>query len=177
MGLLDRLFRGRRTSAEAPPRPVTGPEAIARWKYLLVTAPPEALATAHSDGLAALGADARAEVLRRMRTALSALEPGAVIPTDAPVLARAAARAERRSPGFLERALSTDPGGERALTGLASAVVVTVAAAPFLRGFEPGLGAEALADRRAPDFEALEEANEVPASAGAGHDDELDDED
>jgi hypothetical protein len=176
MGLLDRLFRGRRTPPAGDARPITGPEAVARWRYLLVTAPPEALTTAHADGLAGLGGDIRTEVLQRLRSALSALEPGAVVPAEGAVLVRAAARAERRSPGFLERALSADSRGERALTGLATAVVASAVAAPFLRGFEPGLSAEALADRRAPDLDA--EGGDPEAHApGHDHGDELDDED
>ena len=154
MGLLDRLFRGRRTPEMSEPRPLTGPEALVRWRYLLVTAPPEALVAAHTDGLAALDADAQVQVLHRVRSALSALESGTVVPKEPEVLVRAAARAERRAPGFIERALSTDAPGRRALTGLASAVVVTAAAAPFLRGFEPELGSDALADGGAPDFDA-----------------------
>lgn len=173
MGLLDRLLGRRRLPTAAPP-PATGAEAVARWKYLLVTAPPEVLAAAHADGMAALGAESRAEVLRRLRAALSALEPGAVIPSDAPLLLRAAARAERRAPGFLERAFTADPAGERALAGLATAVVATAVAAPFLRGFEPGLAAEALADRRAPDVEPVEGPPEMPGASGEH---ELDDED
>jgi len=176
MGLLDRLFRGRRTPSASEAAPVTGPEAIARWRYLLVTAPPEALTSAHAEGLAALGGDVRAEVLQRLRTALSALEPGAVVPADGAVLVRAAARAERRSPGFLERALSADSRGERAITGLATAVVATAVAAPFLRGFEPGLSADALADRRAPDLD-VEGGDPEAHAPGHDHGDELDDED
>ncbi|HVP62848.1 MAG TPA: hypothetical protein VMT11_19995 [Myxococcaceae bacterium] len=174
MGLLDRLLRGRRTPDASEARPLTGEEVLARWRYLLGTAPPEALSAAHTDGLGALGETARAEVLHRLRAALSALEAGAVVPSDAAVLMRAAARAERRAPGFFERALATDARGRQALGGLAAAVVVTSSAAPFLRGFEPGLGEEALADRRAPDFdvEASEESGAPPA-----HDDDLGDED
>jgi hypothetical protein len=171
--LLDRLFRGRRRPEASGPRPLTGPEALARWRYLVVTAPPEALVAAHAAGLAALGADAQGEVLHRVRTALSALEPGAVAPREPEVLVRAAARAERRAPGFIERALSTDVPGRRALTGLASAVVATGAAAPFLRGFEPELGSDAQADGGAPDLDA----DAFPDTHGAAHDDDLDDED
>ena len=173
MGLLDRLRRGRKPRPAATP-PATGAEAIARWRYLLVTAPPEALASAHLDGLAALDADARPAMLQRMRAALSALEPGAVAPAQPEVLVRAAARAERRAPGFLERAIATDARGQEALATLATAVVATAAAAPFLRGFESGLDADALADRRAPDLDADEGA---PDPSAASHDDELDDED
>lgn len=107
-----------------------------------------------------------------MRTALSALEPGAVAPREPEVLVRAAARAERRAPGFIERALSTDAPGRQALTRFASAVVVSGAAAPFLRGFEPELGSDA-ADGGAPDFDP----DASPETPGAAHDDDLDDED
>jgi len=173
MGLLDRLFRGRRPPEEAEATAVTGPEALARWRYLLITAPPEALATAHADGLAAMDADARAGVLHRIRAALSALEPGAVPPREPEVLLRATARAERRAPGFFERALSADAAGRRSLHGLATLVVASAAAAPFLAGYEPGMGADALADRRAPDFEP-DASGDAPAPT---HDDDLDDED
>jgi hypothetical protein len=175
MGLLERLFRGSRTPGPSEARPVSGPEALARWRYLVVTAPPEVLVAAHADGLAGLGADAQADVLHRVRTALSALEPGAVAPREPEVLVRAAARAERRAPGFLERALSTDAPGRQALTTLASAVVATAVATPFLRGFDPSLSAEALAARRGPDFEG--DGDPTPDLPGATHDDDLDDED
>ncbi|HTS80327.1 MAG TPA: hypothetical protein VMH40_06990 [Myxococcaceae bacterium] len=175
MGLLDRLLRGRRTSPPGASRELTGPEVVARWRYLLATAPPEVLATAHGEGLAGLGGETRGEVLHRLRAALSALEPGAVVPSDEGVLVRAASRAERRAPGFLERALSADARGTTALTGLAAAVVAAPAAAPFLRTFEPGLVGDALADRRAPDFDHHDDSgHEMP---GGGHDDELDGED
>ena len=112
-------------------------------------------------------------MLQRLRTALSALEPGAVVPADPAVLIRAAARANRRAPGFLERALAADARGRQGLAGLAAAVVATSAAAPFLRSFEPGLGEEALASRRAPDLDV--DAPDQPG--GHGEHDDLDDED
>ncbi len=177
MGLLDRLLRGRRTPDPGDARPLTGEEALARWRYVLRTAPPEALFAAHAEGLAALGDAPRAEVLQRLRAALSVLEPGEVVPADAAVLARAATRAERRHPGFLERGLATDPRGWEVLGGLAAAMVGTAAAAPFLRGFEPGLAGEALVDRRAPDFELDAPEHSGESGAPAGHDDDLDDED
>ena len=175
MGLLDRLFGGRRRPEARDPRTLTGSEALARWRYLVLIAPPEVLVAAHGDGLAGLGAEAQVDVLHRVRTALSALEPGAVVPREVEVLVRAAARAERRAPGFLERALSTDAPGRRALTTLASAVVATVVAAPFLRDFDPSLSADALAARRGPDFEG--DGDPAPDLPGATHDDGLDDED
>ncbi len=178
MGILRRLLRGRGSSpGSGPAAQFTGAEAVARWRYLLATTPPEALSAAHADGLAAVGDNPRAEVLQRLRAALSVLEPGEVVPADPAVLMRAATRAERRVPGFLERALATDARGRQLLAGLAAAVVGSSAGAPFLRGYEPGLGGEALADRRAPDFDV---ETPDPSGQGTAHDDlhdDLDDED
>src|SRR5262245_65890230 len=89
MGLLDRLL-GRRAPQAADARSITGPEAIDRWKYLLRTAPAEPLGVAHVEGLAALSADASAPMLHGLRRALSALEPGTVVPSAPDVLIRAA---------------------------------------------------------------------------------------
>jgi hypothetical protein len=149
MGLIDRLLRGRRTPDEKNTRPLSAEEAVARWRYLVGTAPPEAVSEAHGRALETLGEVPRAEVLQRLRSGLSALEPGAVVPVEPAVLIRAAARAERRVPGFLERALAADARGRQGLATLAAAVVVSRAAAPFLRGFEAGEPSDAVADRRA----------------------------
>lgn len=161
-------------------RPLTPEEALARWRYLVGTAPPEAVSEAHGRALEGLGEVPRAEVLQRLRSGLSALEPGAVVPVDPAVLIRAAARAERRAPGFLERALAADARGRQGLAGLAAAVVAIPAIAPFLRGYVPGRQNEALADRRA----APELDVDAPSSPGGhgghgDHDDhgDLDDED
>ena len=149
MGLIDRLLRGRRAPEDQETRPLTSEEALARWRYLLGAAPPEALSEAHGHALETLGEVPRAEVLQRLRTGLSALEPGAAVPADPAVLIRAAARAERRAPGFLEGVLAADVRGRQGLAGLAAAVVASRAAAPFLRRFEAGREPKALADRRA----------------------------
>ena len=149
---------------------------MARWRYLLGTAPPEALSEAHARGLESLGEMPRAEVMQRLRTALSALEPGAMVPSDAGVLVRAAARAERRTPGFLERALAADARGRKTLAGLAAAVVASSAAAPFLRASSPG-STRALEDKRAPDLEDAPTPPLGPGGQDSGHDGDLDDED
>ena len=175
MGLLDRLLRGRPPPDARDARPLTAEEAVARWRYLLGTAPPEALSEAHARGIEGLGEMARVEVLQRLRAALSALEPGAVVPGEPALLLRAAARAERRAPGFLERALASDARGRQSLGALAGAVVVSPAAAPFLREFQAGLGAEALADRRAPELDV--DAPEHSGGSGDHDHDDLDDED
>src|SRR3954469_17621602 len=120
MGLLDRLFgRGRRDDQQyrsqqyAPPsrydRPVGRGEqlpddqAIARYRYLLRTAPPEKIEQAHAEAFAQLTDDQRQQVLAQLAAAVPAGERPR---TDDPeTLARVATRAELRRPGTLERAL------------------------------------------------------------------------
>ena len=174
MGLLDRLLRGRRTPEAGDARPLTPDQAMARWRYLLGTAPPEALSEAHARGLESLGEMPRAEVMQRLRTALSALEPGAMVPSDAGVLVRAAARAERRTPGFLERALAADARGRQTLAGLAAAVVAS-SAGPVPPGFEPGSTPGAGGQARAGPKDAPDPRK--PGGQDSGHDGDLDDED
>src|SRR4051812_21071964 len=122
MGLLDRLF-GRRagTSREEsgrrqygqPAGPQAGrtgrgeqlpdDQAIARYRYLLRTAPPEQIEQAHAEAFAQLTVDQRQQVLAQLAAAVPAGERPR---TDDPeTLARVATRAEMRRPGTLERAL------------------------------------------------------------------------
>jgi hypothetical protein len=177
MGLLDRLFRGRRTPEAVDARPLTPDQAMARWRYLVRRAPPEVLSETHARGLDSLGEVPRAEVVQRLRAALSALDSGVMVPSDAAVVVRAAAGMERRTPGFLERALAADARGRQTLAGLAAVVVASSAAAPFLRGFEPGLEPGALEPRRGRDFEDAPDQLEGPGGQDSGHDGDLDDED
>jgi hypothetical protein len=115
MGLLDRIFgRGRQGNQQyAPPsryetprgRPENLPDdqAIARYRYLLRTAPPEQIEQAHAEAFAQLTVDQRQQVLAQLAAAVPAGERPR---TDDPeTLARAATRAEMRQPGTLERAL------------------------------------------------------------------------
>jgi hypothetical protein len=121
MGLLDRLF-GRRTHApeygqqqygHAPDHRPSAPagrreqlpddQAIARYRYLLRTAPPEQIEQAHAEAFSQLTVDQRQQVLAQLAAAVPAGERPR---TDDPeTLARVATRAEMRQPGTLERAL------------------------------------------------------------------------
>src|SRR3954470_1014140 len=118
MGLLDRLFgrRSRASSQEYGRQPYAGQparasrgeqlpddQAIARYRYLLRTAPPEQTEQAHTEAFSQLTVDQRQQVLAQLAAAVPAGERPR---TDDPVtLARAATRAEMRQPGTLERAL------------------------------------------------------------------------
>ena len=131
MGLLDRLFGGNRGGGQdQPPReafrtqgpqdtPVSGrggpgPEtgddaAIQRYRYLLRTAPPEAIEQAHAEAFAALSPEQRRTVLTELGSQVPASERAAS--DDPQALARMATRAEMRQPGTMERTFSARPGG------------------------------------------------------------------
>ncbi|HLM05121.1 MAG TPA: hypothetical protein VK402_08055 [Blastococcus sp.] len=120
MGLLDRLFGRRQNQHQgqyrseggyAPPQPgrtargeqLPDDQAIARYRYLLRTAPPETIEQAHAEAFAQLTADQRQQVLAQLAAAVPSGERPR---TDDPeTLARVATRAEMRQPGFLERTL------------------------------------------------------------------------
>jgi hypothetical protein len=175
MGLLDRFLRGRRAPEPRDSRPLTAEESLARWRYLLGAAPPEAVSEAHRQALGTLEELPRAEVLQRLRSALSALEPGAVVPGDPAVLLRASARAERRAPGFLERALAGDARGRQGLAAFAAAVVATSVAGPFLQAFDPDSG-EAAFPGRSVDHD-VDSPDQLGGHGDHDEHDDLDDED
>ena len=127
MGLLDRLF-GRSRQQHAAPYPGQGysgqgsanqgpgryarqpdgqplpdEQAVARYRYLLRTAPPEQIEQAHAEAFAQLTTDQRQQVLAQLAAAVPAAERPRT--DDAGTLARVATRAEMRQPGTLERAL------------------------------------------------------------------------
>ena len=129
MGFLDRLLGrtpqddgsrgpGPRPAAPAygtPPPAPTGPArseddvAIDRYRYLLRTAPPEAVEQAHAEAFARLTPEQR----RRVLTDLGENLPPAERATsdDPQSLARMATRAEMRNPGTLERSFGGRQGG------------------------------------------------------------------
>ena len=119
MGFLDRLF-GRRSDPEAnwldrqprrrpapipggdlPPDQLTDEQAVKRYRYLLRTAPPEAIEQAHAEAFAQLTPEQRRMVLQGLSADLPAHER--TDRDDPQSLARMATRAEMRRPGTLER--------------------------------------------------------------------------
>src|SRR3954453_14681573 len=132
MGLLDRLFGGNRDrqrgdaaryapAASTPqdsPRPAPpgqgrggGDEAaIERYRYLLRTAPPEAIEQTHAEAFAQLTPEQRRQVLDGLSQNLPPQERSDR--DDPQSLARMATRAELRQPGTLERTFGGGyPGG------------------------------------------------------------------
>lgn len=153
MGLFDRLFgrddrdqgtpvqqpgRGRPASAQAP---AAGEDerAIARYRYLLRTAPPEQVEQAHAEAFAQLTPEQRRQVLGQLTGALPAGEAPA---DDSPqTLARAATRAEMRRPGTLQRSFGGGPGMGGMFAGsmlgsIAGVVIGSAIAQSLLGGFE-----------------------------------------
>jgi hypothetical protein len=123
VGLLDRLLGRNRRGSYCYPQQETYPppsgqvppaqggtsedqRAIARYRYLLRTAPPEQIEEAHAEAFAKLSPDQRRQVLDQLAT--TGERPGADDPRS---LARAATRAEMRHPGTLERAFGGYGGG------------------------------------------------------------------
>jgi hypothetical protein len=121
MGFLDRLL-GRSTGDESPRQPAPAPpppaageltdeQALERYRYLVRTAPPDAIEQAHEEAFSKLTPEQRREALRDL---------SAVVPEhersegdDPRSLARMATRAEVNRPGTVERAF----GGGGAMLG------------------------------------------------------------
>lgn len=110
MGFLRRLFGGGRDEYQpsiphgghGAPRGLSRDEqAVERYRYMLRTAPPEAIEEAHAEAFARLTPDQRRLALQQLGQALPAQER--LSGDDPRSLARMATRAEMRQPGTLER--------------------------------------------------------------------------
>lgn len=111
MGILDKLL-GRDEPARAPQaqasRGNADQQAIERYRYLLRTAPPDAIEQAHQEAFAQLTPEQRGQLLAELSREVPPAERGQAQP-EPNALARLATRAELRQPGTLERVL----GGSR----------------------------------------------------------------
>jgi hypothetical protein len=151
------IFGRDRTDARAPGQ-LTDEQALARYRYMLETAPPEDIERAHEEAFAQLTPEQRRQALE----ALAQHVPATEIRGDDPAsLARTATRAEMRQPGTIERAWggSGGPGlGGMFLSTLAGAFVGTAIADAFFGADAAGAsGADtAGADQPADDSDAAE---------------------
>lgn len=113
MGIFDKLF-GR--DEEMQPKPAHRPsanaaqsgdeQAIARYRYMLKTAPPETVEQAHAEAFAQLTPEQRKMLLQELSANLPDAErsaAGVAGKDDPQSLARLATRAEVRRPGTMER--------------------------------------------------------------------------
>jgi len=117
MGFLGRLF-GRREELQgrpaaqnhgaddrSQPQSDSDEQALQRYRYMLKTAPPEAIEQAHEEAFAKLTPTQRAQVLRELAAVAPEGERTAVVggQDDPESLARLATRTEIRQPGVMER--------------------------------------------------------------------------
>jgi len=129
-------------------------QALARYRYMLNTAPPETIEQAHAEAFARLTPEQRRQVLQAMGDDVppaerAMAEQGGATPQ---VLARMATRAEIRNPGSTERmfgqAGGASLGGVMAgslLSSIAGAVIGSMIARQFFS--DPGAaGANGAAD-------------------------------
>jgi hypothetical protein len=129
MGVFDRFREGlgvqRPISAESP-----DDQAIARYRYMLKTAPPEVIEQAHAEAFAQLTPEQRRRVLDELSNEAPHAERASVMRAgDSPEqLARVATRSEIRQPGVLERIF----GGVGAVPGSAGPGLGTFFAGSFL---------------------------------------------
>ena len=115
MGIWDRFGRGAGEQFGAA-QPLGDEQAIARYRYMLRTAPPEAIEQAHAEAFAALTPEQRRIVLEELKREMPEIERTAAARAgDKPgALAQFATRAEIRQPGAMERifgGLGAAPGG------------------------------------------------------------------
>lgn len=115
-------------------------QAIARYRYMLKTAPPETIEQAHAEAFAQLTPEQRRQVLQAMRDDVppaerAMAEQGGATPE---ALARMATRAEIRRPGTAERTFGqaggASMGGVMAgslLSSIAGAVIGSMIARQF----------------------------------------------
>jgi hypothetical protein len=149
MGFLDRVFGASqspgRSDRDTADRASDDERAIARYRYLLRTAPPAAIEQAHAEAFAQLTPEQRVQVLGQLGRELPAGErvddPRRA---DPQTLARLATRAEMRRPGTLERSFGgVGMGGLVAgslLSTIAGTFIGTAIAHQFLGGFGAGEG-------------------------------------
>lgn len=157
-----RIF-GRDRETQPAPAELTDEQALARYRYMLATAPPEEIERAHEEAFAQLSPEQRRQAL----LALSRHVPPSEIRGDDPAsLARAATRAEIRQPGTIERAWGAGaPGfglGSWFLTTLAASFVGTAIAQAFFDG-DPGAANAAEATSGSEGASASEDASATEA--------------
>jgi hypothetical protein len=110
----------------------TDEQALARYRYMLQTAPPDEIERAHEEAFARLTPDQRRQAL----AALAQVVPPSEVRGDDPAsLARTATRAEVRQPGTIERVWGSGGAGfgigSWFLATLAASFIGTAAAQAF----------------------------------------------
>jgi hypothetical protein len=169
MGFLDRLL-GRSPGRESPPEQhvsvpspgaageLTDEQALERYRYLVRTAPPDAIERAHEEAFAKLTPEQRRMALRDLSAVVPEHERAGG--DDPGSLARMATRAEVNRPGTVERAFG---GGGGMLGGVGGNLLGSFAAA-----FAGSLVAQALFSELGSDDAAAEGDSGDEGDAGDG---------
>lgn len=147
MGLFDRLFGAEEQAAPQPPRrPRTDDEiAVERYRYLLRTAPPEAIERVHAEAFAKLTDEQRSMVFEELTR--NAPEGEAPQSKDPQSLAQAATRSELRQPGTMERSFQGPSFGAMVGSSLLGTIAGYVIASALVSAFLPmDAGSEAGGD-------------------------------
>ena len=185
MGIFDRFrsadeSRGRTYEGQRV-EPSEDEQALARYRYMLKTAPPETIEQAHVEAFARLTPEQRRMLLEQLRAEMPEAER-AYAADNPQSLARLATRAEVREPGTMERLFSSVPatgpgfGGIFAgslLGSMAGSVLGTMLAQNFLasHGMHQGDPGQSLAaDHAFAGSEAQDQGIDTGDSSG-GFDD------
>jgi hypothetical protein len=155
-----------------PNQQMTDQQAVERYRYLLRTAPPEAIEEAHADAFSRLTPEQRRMVLEQ----LSAQVPPSERATseDPRSLARMATRAEMRQPGTLERTFSGvgPAGGGIGLGGLMAGTFFSSMAGMFVGSMIAhsffGYGAPAGFDQAGSEGEMADSGQDASGDYAAG---------
>jgi hypothetical protein len=175
MGIFDRFRPGDesrgRTYEGQRMEPSADEQALARYRYMLKTAPPETIEQAHVEAFAKLTPQQRRMLLEQLRAEMP--EADRVYGTEDPqALARLATRAEVRQPGAMERVFSRVPAAAPGLGGMfagsflssmAGAVLGTMIAENFL-------GSHGLAHGDPGQGRGADPVHDVDHARGAGAD-------
>jgi hypothetical protein len=164
------LFGRRGNAAPTSDQQLTDEQALARYRYMLQTAPPEDIERAHEEAFAQLTPDQRRQAL----DALAKVVPPSEIRGDDPAsLARTATRAEVRQPGTIERAwggAGVGPGlGSWFLATLAASFIGTAIAQSFFDN-DPGFDDGGQSTDQGGDAEGTEAGDDFGGDVAGGDD-------
>jgi hypothetical protein len=154
MSIVDKLLgrkeatQQQQTRRKVEDQPLTGrssdEQAVARYRYMLETAPPQTIEQAHTEAFARLTAEQRRLVLEELSADAPEAER-AQAKDDPRSLARMATRAEIRQPGTIERTFGR-MGGGAGMGGMASSFLSSIAGvvvgSAIAQAFFGGAGAE-----------------------------------
>jgi hypothetical protein len=126
--------------SDKPAAPSVDEQAIARYRYMLKTAPPETIEQAHAEAFAQLTGEQRRLVLQTIGQSVPASERALAEQSEASpqALARMATRAEIRQPGAMERMFGQAGGvslGGLMAGSLLSSIAGTVIGSMIAREF------------------------------------------